>query len=217
VDQISNENLTAAEVVSGMNTTIQSIFDSYPPDDDSVYDSVNTQLLLVQDGLTTGNNETYFDAFYNVYGLVTTTIYQTFGLESPGSAFEQPAANATAGADGFSDLESDFNVMAIIFIYFFVAAGVTLILMGVLNILTLPHSCFTKKAIRHPGVWVRMGAFFIVGAPLAAIAALVNLDAGANLVLSVWLLPLVVFCLLIVLVVQYIKLPDRMRKSDEKD
>lgn len=112
---------------------------------------------------------------------------------------------------------NDINVISLVFIYFFVSAGMPLILMGVLNILTLPKDTFGKAGWKHPGVWGRMGVFFVVGSTIAGLAGLVNLDAGYNLSVSPWLLPVITLALAIVLGLQYVRWPKKKQAGEEKN
>ena len=112
---------------------------------------------------------------------------------------------------------NDINVISLVFIYFFVSAGVTLILMGLLNILTLPKDSFSKAGWKHPGVWGRMGIFFGVGSTIAGLAGLVNMEAGYNLSVSPWLLPAITLALAIVLGMQYVRWPNKKQEGKEKD
>ncbi|KAE9377366.1 hypothetical protein N431DRAFT_542699 [Stipitochalara longipes BDJ] len=207
---LNDPSANTTNVVPQINDFLQGLFEAFPPEE-GVNATVTSLFTELQDGFNTDNQTSINSTLLDISVNIIKYVYGIYDLESAGD-------DATAGDTGIDELQGDFSVMTIIFLYFFIAAGVTLILMGVLNILTLPHSCFTRKALKHPGVWFRMGAFFIIGAPLAALAAIVNSDAAGNLIFTPWLLPVVVFCLLIVLVVQYIKLPERMRKrGDEKD
>jgi hypothetical protein len=104
-----------------------------------------------------------------------------------------------------------------VFVYFFVAAGMTLVLMGVLNLLTLPRSCFSKQGLKSPGLWARHGIFFVVGAAIAGLAGLINGEAGYNLSISPWLLPVVVLGLVIVLVAQYVRWPQKTLTGEGKE
>jgi hypothetical protein len=168
---------------------------------------INSSLNTLQEST---NQQQAEDTFLElVYGVIH-SIYQTYGFEAP----ESDGSTTLTAAD---ELQNDYNVIGLVFVYFFVAAGMTLVLMGVLNLLTLPRSCFSKQGLKSPGLWARNGIFFVVGAAIAGLAALINVDAGYNLSISPWLLPVIVFGLVIVLGVQYIRWPQKTLTGEGKE
>jgi hypothetical protein len=205
-DDVTNNNWKA--FAAAINNTIAQIYDAYPPTDFNTYEMINSSLSTLQGSATKQEAE---DTFLElVYGVIH-SIYQTYGFEAP----EADTGSTTLTAA--EALQNDYNVIGLVFVYFFVAVGVTLILMGVLNMLTLPRSCFSSQGLKSPGLWMRLGIFFVMGAAIAGLAGLVNLEAGYNLSVGPWLLPVVVLGLVIVLAVQYIRWPQKMQRGVEKE
>ncbi|PMD60148.1 uncharacterized protein K444DRAFT_589316 [Hyaloscypha bicolor E] len=195
-------------LASAINDTVQQIFDSYPPTDFNTYEMINSSLTTLQESTTKQQAE---DTLLElIYGVIH-SIYQTYGFAAP----ESNAGSTTLTAA--DELQNDYNVIGLVFVYFFVAAGLTLMLMGVLNLLTLPRSCFSKQGLRSPGLWARHGIFFVVGAAIAGLAGLINGEAGYNLSISPWLLPVVVLGLVIVLVAQYVRWPQKTLTGEGKE
>jgi hypothetical protein len=184
-----------------MNSTILQIFATFPS---MISDQAfNASLTTIKAGNV--------DELLNLTFAVIHSIYQNYGFDAPESDAE------TTPQTGEEELMNDFNVINLVFIYFFVSAGVTLILMGVLNVLTLPKASFSNAGWKHPGVWGRIGVFFVVGSTIAGLAGLVNLDAGYNLSVSPWLLPVITLALVIVLGMQYVRWPKKKQTGEEKD
>jgi len=188
-------------LASAMNSTILQIFATFPS---MISDQAfNASLTTIKAGNV--------DELLNLTFAVIHSIYQNYGFDAPESDAE------TTPQTGEEELMNDFNVINLVFIYFFVSAGVTLILMGVLNVLTLPKASFSNAGWKHPGVWGRIGVFFVVGSTIAGLAGLVNLDAGYNLSVSPWLLPVITLALVIVLGMQYVRWPKKKQTGEEKD
>jgi hypothetical protein len=207
-DDVDADNGMA--LVSAINDTITYIFDIYPPTDFSIYDTVDSSLATLGEGYDVGNNastEIFTETFRNLTYDVIHSVYQKYGFEDPDSD--------DGALTGSAKLQNDYNVISLVFIYFFVAAGVTLILMGVLNMFTLPKIMFTKAGLKQPGVWGKIGIFFVVGGGIAGLAGLVGTDAGYNLSSGPWLLPVVSLGLVIVLGVQYVRWPRKTQLSEE--
>jgi hypothetical protein len=190
-------------LASAMNSTILQVFATFPSMISDAEQTFNASLTAIQAGNV--------DGLLNLTFAVIHSIYQNYGFEAPESDTE------TTPQTGEEELMNDFNVINLVFIYFFLSAGVTLILMGVLNVLTLPKDSFSNAGWKHPGVWVRIGVFFVVGSTIAGLAGLVNLDAGYNLSVSPWLLPVITLALVIVLGMQYVRWPKKKQTGEEKD
>jgi hypothetical protein len=203
----SNDGLALA---SAFNSTISQLLATYPPpdgQDSEIFQNVNDTLTAIK----SASDNINLTALTDLVFAVIHSVYQTYGFEAPKSD------TGTTPQTGFDELSNDVNVILLVFVYFFVSAGVTLILMGVLNILTLPKDSFSKAGWKHPGVWGRIGVFFVVGSTLAGLAGLVNLDAGDTLSYGPWLLPVITLALVIVLGMQYMRWPKKKQRSEEKD
>lgn len=209
----TSSNSTA--LVSAINSTVLQLLDTYQPVDYSIYDTLNNSLITLQAGYQPDNDtsvEDFSDTFLDLAYAVIHSVYQTYEFDAP----ESESAPGTPPPTGADELANDYNVITLVFIYFFVSVGVTLILMGLLNFLTLPRSSFRKAGLKHPGVWGRIGVFFVVGSAMAGLAGLINLDAGYNLSISPWLLPIVALGLVIVLGVQNVRWPQKTETVEEE-
>jgi hypothetical protein len=71
----------------------------------------------------------------------------------------------------------------LVFVYFFVAAGLTLLLLNILNAINRPNKTLGGK--------IRVGIVSIIGVGLASVAAVVNTNAGFAFAQSPWVLPTV--------------------------
>lgn len=89
--------------------------------------------------------------------------------------------------------------------------------MGVLNFIILPKSYFARDQLKHPIMLFRFGSYVLVGLGVAFLAAMVNEDAGTTLANSAWLLPTVTLAILMVLLVQYIRLPGEGGSGERLD
>lgn len=86
-------------------------------------------------------------------------------------------------------------------------------LMGLLNFLTLPRQQFTKAGIKHPAILIRFGAYIFIGLGLTLLSTMEDFDAGKTLASSAWMLPLIAFCILVVLGVQHVHWPEFGKKA----
>ena len=194
--------------VSAINDTVQQIFHSYPPTDFNTYEMINSSLTTLQESTTQQQaKDTFLELFYGVIH----PIYQTYGFAAPESDTGSTTLTAT------DELQNDYKVIGLVFVYFFVAAGMTLMFMGVLNFFTLPRSCFSKQGLKSPGLWARNGIFFVVGAAFAGLVGLIKVKAGYNFSTSPWLLPVVVLGLVIVLGAQYFRWPQKTLTGEGKE
>lgn len=137
------------------------------------------------------------DALDSEFGILITLVNATLKF------FKIQAAKATTKAksvglaekDPFQDLINALDVYDLVFVYFFIAAGLTLIIMAIVIALN-------KKGKLGKGDWAAIGLRTVMGVALALIATVtVNYDAQQNFLSSVWMLPTVMMALLIVVVV----------------
>lgn len=199
-EDITNQNI--ADLTETLNSTISSIFELYIPPNASTIAEVEETLTAISYGYTTSNKTSFLAKIDDLAATVVHSIFESYAFEPP----ELKAGSPTPSTPT-EELDRDLSVIALVFVYFFVAAGITLILMGVLNFLTLRRECFTKKGLKHPGLIVRFSSYLVVGLGTALLAIMVNFSAGARLADSAWLLPTVTLAIIVVLLVQYLHLP----------
>ncbi|KAL9594218.1 MAG: hypothetical protein Q9219_007151 [cf. Caloplaca sp. 3 TL-2023] len=106
-----------------------------------------------------------------------------------------PASASTPGSgepDPYSDLGAALNVYDLVFVYFFVAAGLTLVLMAVL--MALNHKRGKKRYCK--GDWVTMGFRGLIGTGLALVAVVkTNYSAEEKFLYSPWMVPTVMLAI----------------------
>ncbi|KAI4088547.1 MAG: hypothetical protein LQ344_005981 [Seirophora lacunosa] len=90
------------------------------------------------------------------------------------------------GSDPFADLGAALQVYDLVFVYFFIAAGLTLVLTAVLMVLNRP-------GLRHcKGDWATVGLRVVVGVGLALVAVMNKNDTSKERFLySPWMVPTV--------------------------
>ncbi|KAL2063186.1 hypothetical protein VTL71DRAFT_6258 [Oculimacula yallundae] len=202
LDLYSNNSTAISDV---MKPYIQDLFTSYPPSNPKTFTKVDSGLRVLQLGYN-ANNATSVTAYLNTYNDVISTVvhsvFTSYGFKVP-----KPKPGQEAPLNSSAELDRVNDVIRIVFVYFFVAAGMTLILMGLLNFLTLPREQFTRSGLKHPAVLGRFGIYVYIGLGLALLSISTHYDAGSRLANSGWLLPLVCFCILVVQGGQYLHWP----------
>ncbi|OWP04586.1 hypothetical protein B2J93_4865 [Marssonina coronariae] len=125
-----------------------------------------------------------------LFAVIQDSIFDGFGIEPPEIEHTDPDPNEewSKNADAFK----------LIFIYFFVASGITLILMNALNFLSRP------KPTR--GDYGRIAINFILGIGLASLASIVNTTQGFEYAQSAWILPTVALAFVLVMGMAYTKI-----------
>ena len=151
------------------------------------------QLLATTDG----NSEDASDAGFSILVMFVNATFKFFKISA--STKDAKAAKEAASASGIEnpsmDLESAFRVYDLVFVYFFVAAGLTLVFMAILMVLS------KKKKVL--GDWLGVGLRAAMGTGIALIALLsVSFDTKQIFLNSPWMLPCVMLGLLIVVVAE---------------
>lgn len=197
-------NSNSTTFVSDISDVTNATFNAYPPKYIDTLNAVNSSIDALQ---AMGYDE---DTYCTLITAVIHSVYVTYGFEDK----DVKVGNSTSC---FDQLNEDGNVINLVFVYFFVAAGVTLIMMAMLNLLTLSKTTFTKAGWKCTGTWGRIGIFFIIGNGLVAVAGIVDTDLGKNLGSgSPWLLPIVTLGLVVVLGVQYVRWPQKWQLGKKR-
>ena len=140
--------------------------------------------MTIQEGFTAGNSTSLDDwqnGIQNLLATVVHSIFTTYGFE--------PAEEKTGSAPTpQEELAADNDTINLVGIYFFVTCGMTLLLIGLLSLLTV------RNYKRGSGTFVRLGVFLFLGLGLALLAPMVNTAAFDSFGVSAWILPLVVLC-----------------------
>ena len=125
-----------------------------------------------------------------------------------GYNFEPPEIED--GADPSEIYNKYFGVFNLIFVYFFISAGVVLMSFGVLTWVTLKEKGNGSRS-RYIGIIANL----LLGLALALLSIMETTSAAGNFGTSVWTLPLLVFILFIALLLNHtpwgVKLPKKLR------
>ncbi|KAG8526054.1 uncharacterized protein KY384_000816 [Bacidia gigantensis] len=145
------------------------------------------------DALVASGNATSDEAFNDadqILNTITTAIFKYFKIEAPKSM----AKKASGDKDPFSDLTTILSVYDLVFQYFFAAAGCTLVMMAIMVALS-------KKG-KVAGDYAVISIRAVIGAGLALVALVsTNYTARDNFLYTPWMLPTVLFAILIVVIV----------------
>lgn len=124
-------------------------------------------------------------AMEEIFGLLIRSLFKFFNLKAPkkeskGDSF---SGNATALKDPFQDLRAFVQVYDVVLVYFFVAAGCTLLMMAILIVLGKKNKCL--------GDYVAIVLRATLGLGLAGIIAALQRDGTSlqRFLLSPWILP----------------------------
>lgn len=131
---------------------------------------------------------------------IANSVFGQYGIEAPADKIrgsESPQAT----------LQTNIDIIALVYIYFSVCAGTTLLIMTTL------HAICHRPRTRAD--FLRLGYSFVVGVVFVVFAAIVNTNAGGNFITSSWVLPCTALLLGSVLVASHLHRSAR-RKRDKK-
>ncbi|TVY68728.1 hypothetical protein LSUE1_G006963 [Lachnellula suecica] len=184
------------QVVTNLNNTINAIWVLYPPEFTTTLVETENLLSEIGEGFIKGN-ETSQDAFEdtidNLIYTVTHSIFETYGFES-----EETNKTLT----GEQQIDADSEVIQLVFTYFYIAAGVSLLLMAVLHLITI-------RPFTFHGRLVRISSYFFFGLGICLLSAMTNFDAAGVLAVSPWVLPIVTIAVGLVLLLNHVRWPKR--------
>lgn len=141
------------------------------------------------------NSDEAYLALADIFASLQTAVFKFFKISAAESVVKASKSN-TDGApkDPFKDLGSVFHVYDLVFVYFFVAAGCTLLMMAILIALAKKNKC--------AGDYAAIALRAIVGLALTLVAAVKgNYTAQEHFLFSPWMLPTVLLAIVIVVVV----------------
>ncbi|TVY37374.1 hypothetical protein LOCC1_G005633 [Lachnellula occidentalis] len=180
------------DLISTSNSTIQGIFKTYPP--------IHTQTIIeVEKGLeqlrhATKNSTQEDDALTDILATVVNSICETYGLELS----EEDVTNTTS----MEQTEQYEHIFIVLFIYFFVTIGVTILLMNLLNYLSISHKSSQRLSL---GSWLRLSFNTVIGLALCAVAGIARTNGAMNYLVSPWVLPAIAIALFLMLIVNNIR------------
>ena len=136
------------------------------------------------------------DALYaedEILFTLVNAVFKFFKIQA--SKKEQKSAAASGTKDAATDLANAFHVYDLVFTYFFVAAGVTLITMAILMVLS--------KKRKVLGDWLGIGLRLVMGIGISLIATVgMNLTAQQQFLSSPWMVPCVMIVLLVMVLAE---------------
>lgn len=133
-------------------------------------------------------------AVEDIFGTLISATFKFFKIQASKKDLSQSQPKGSAvKLDPLTDLYNALKVYDLVFVYFFIAAGLTLILMAVLIALAKKGKC----AGDYTAILLRL----VVGCGLAMISIVkVNTAAQQNFLYSAWMLPSVLLGLFVVVV-----------------
>lgn len=204
---------TTEEVVRLLNETVTDLLESYPPEDEvAALDDVERtykSLLTLPDSFWDVNGQLadndpemvrWLTGTRDLAQTVFDGIFASFSLAAP--------AEETESTDVQSATEAAYlataNKFQTVFIYAFITAGLVLILMTVLHVVSQQHGWSIFNILRAL-ITVGMG----LGLALTSLLTF-NQDALANFLPTPWPLPTITICYFAVLVLSHIPEPKQL-------
>ncbi|UNI23268.1 hypothetical protein JDV02_009099 [Purpureocillium takamizusanense] len=202
-----SEKLSAnysAEAVSGpfieeVQLAINHTFAAYPPEDAAETSEIIEELLkTLKEQLfdaassAASNLDEVNNSIVEITSKVFTTIMSKYGFEAPEESME--AADDFAG-----DLTARIHSAILFFEYFFIAAGFSLIILGILGLVNV--RTYTL------GSWLRFSVHLLLGTGLCLLCLLTtrpDSDWATALAETAWPLPMVALVLLLVISVHHL-------------
>ena len=192
-------------IVGAFNLTMTAVLNN------TFFSFTDDELNYIHDGYdilagTNGTSITYASPEY------ITTMKDVFihllQIVFTGYSFEPPEIEE--GADAAEIYDKFFGVFNLIFVYFFVSAGVVLMSFGVLTWVTLKEKGNGSRS-RYIGITANL----LLGLALALLSIMETTSAAGSFGISVWTLPLLVFILFIALLLNHtpwgVTLPKKLR------
>ncbi|KAH8663550.1 bacterial low temperature requirement A protein-domain-containing protein [Tricladium varicosporioides] len=154
-----------------------------------------TQNAIHTIGNATFNSTEQSQGISTLFSVIRDSIFDSFNIEPPEKKMKRMAVVAD---DPNDEWERHMEAFKLIFVYFFIASGLTLILMNILNTISRPK---TTRGDR-----IRICVYFVFGVLLASVASLVTTDTGFGSAQSAIVLPTVALVFVFVMTFGYTKL-----------
>ncbi|KAF7900058.1 hypothetical protein EAF00_004394 [Botryotinia globosa] len=164
------------------------IFQKFPPEFTQTF--TDTQRALFNIGNTTLGSTEQLGNITTLFSTVQDSLFDNFGIDPPESD--------NAVTDPNEEWNENIGVLALVFTYFFLASGLTLILMNILHALSRPRMTRADK--------LRSAVNFILSITLLGLAGISNTDAGFAFAQSAGVLPSVAGVYFFVMLLGYTKL-----------
>lgn len=139
------------------------------------------------------DSDAAFAAVDGIFGTLINATFKFFKIQASKKDLAQTPKDSTVKLDPLTDLYNALKVYDLVFVYFFIAAGLTLVMMAVLIALAKKGKC----AGDYAAILLRL----VVGCGLAMISIVkVNTAAQQKFLYSAWMLPSVLLGLFVVVV-----------------
>ncbi|KAF2250693.1 hypothetical protein BU26DRAFT_424254 [Trematosphaeria pertusa] len=182
------KGVDASKEISQANTAVIQLADAY-------------DFLMVDETNVTATNELY-DGLNELFAAATKTLFDSLSVTTPK---KKKADDGKTKSIDFATLFFEYvSVFELVFMYVFIAGGLSLIITTILGFLSLPASQ------RRVSQYVRLGVNLVFGVGLCLISTLkYNWDLKANYLSSPWMIPTLCIVYFVCVVVNHISLPKR--------
>ncbi|KAA8568908.1 hypothetical protein EYC84_007885 [Monilinia fructicola] len=165
----------------------RTIFKKFPPQFTQTIS--DTQMALWNIGNTTFKSTEQLGNMTTLFSTVQDSLFDNFGIDPPES--EIPIT------DPNEEWNENLEVLALVFTYFFLASGITLILMNILNALSRPTMTRADR--------IRIAINFVLSFTLVSLAGISKTEGGFYFAQSAWVLPSVAGTYAFVMLLGYTK------------
>ena len=140
------------------------------------------------------NSDKAIEAFYNIFFTLANAALKFFKISEPKASSKTNPFDTTTPSlpkDPSKVYSSQLHVYDLVFVYFFVAAGITLIMLSILITIAKKNKC--------AGDWAAIALRAVVGVGLALVAAVKgNLTFQEHYMYTPWMVPTVLLSLIVV-------------------
>ncbi|CAD6443795.1 2a9b570c-7041-41a4-adcf-290909a1c915 [Sclerotinia trifoliorum] len=183
-----NPAIDSLDLKTRLTNITEKIFEKFSPEFTQTF--TDTEKALFNIGNATFKSIEQLGNITTLFSTVQDSLFDNFGIDPPESD--------NAVTDPNEEWNENLGVLALVFTYFFLASGVTLILMNILNILSRPKMTRADK--------IRIAVNFVLSITLAGLAGISNTNSGFAFAQSAWVLPIVAGTYFFVMLLGYTKL-----------
>ncbi|CZR62602.1 uncharacterized protein PAC_12499 [Phialocephala subalpina] len=192
------------------NTTNQ-VFNSFPPNEPHTIDQAQSALSLI--GNAAFNTTSQLNAIGTLFAVISDSLFDNFGIDPPSP--EGTGAGLMEMMPGEMDdpnavFSRNQDAFRLVFIYFFISSGLTLLLLNALQSISRPsppseaQSKLTWKDSMKRYLTPTTILTFIIALGQLAVASIVNTTNGIEFAQSVWILPSVGLAFVLVVALGYV-------------
>ncbi|APA11344.1 hypothetical protein sscle_07g061140 [Sclerotinia sclerotiorum 1980 UF-70] len=168
-----NPAINSLDLKTRLANITETIFEKFSPEFTQTF--TDTEKALFNIGNTTFKSIEQLGNITTLFSTVQDSLFDNFGIDPPESD--------NAVTDPNEEWNENLGVLTLVFTYFFLASGLTLILMNILNVLSRPKMTRADK--------IRIAVNFVLSITLAGLAGISNTNSGFAFAQSAWVLPTV--------------------------